>query len=326
LVSTFELQQEINSQKNRFTQPESSQKIEYLLAKLKPIILEFHQEEEQEKEKHLQDKQIILKLRQKTPTSLKTIIECEEGIKDLDNLRLQLNYPERFNTEINQLRDNLNQYLYDSKNELSELEISIKNINDNRKLDKIQKDLAKLEIIFENSPEYLICQNLVQDINNLRNLFNLTQNLKDETIKDYQNLLEKLTEWYELLENKSDNLAHQYQIHHKKIEDKIISIRQIEQEKTTKWFNQIEEDFKKLNQEIGEQKLDYANNLIAKIDSTIKTYEDYLTEEEKHLVEQIKLQCIDIQNESKENQIIVLFQQLAPEYKQLLYRKLEKYL
>ena len=50
-------------------------------------------------------------------------------------------------------------------------------------------------------------------------------------------------------------------------------------------------------------------------------YSDY-----QQLLEVIKTQSIDRQNESQENQIIALFAQLTPERQQILYSKLGQHL
>ena len=325
----FFLSQEINSLKNRFTDTESCQKIENILQQLNPIIWEWQNEEEAEKLKHQEDENILQQLRIKTPSLLKNISECQDAIALINNLREKLNYPDRFNQEIEQLRENLNQYISESDNQLDKLEVTIQNINDSQELDKFNKELIKLETIWEKSSEYLRCQRLNQDIDSLRNLLKIIEYQRNNDLKDYENSLQQLNQWRSNVTNISPHIETKYQSISHQLTTKINRIRQQKSEGAIAWLNQLKIQHNLLLEnsvELSDEKLKVANNLLKEIDCNYNQYLDCFGEKEEKLIQEYRNKCIEIQNKNTENQIIVLFQQLTLENKQLLHHKLEQYL
>lgn len=325
----FFLFQEINSLQNRFTEAESHQKIESLLQQLNPIILELQNEEESEKIKHQEDENILQQLRIKTPSLLKNITECQDAIEFINNSRQKLNYAQRFNTEIEQLRDNLNQYISESQNQLKNLEVTIQDINDSQGLDKFQRELMKLETILENSPEYSKYQKLHQDINHLRSLFQITEYQRNNDLKDYKNILLKLNQWRNNISNISPNIETKYQSIFYELTSKINTIRQQKYDSAIAWLTQLKDQYNLLlenSEQLLDEKLKIVNTLLKEIEINHKKYVDYLKDKEQQIIQEYLNKCIEIQNENTENQIIVLFQQLTRENKELLHNKLEQYL
>ncbi|MGI0482585.1 hypothetical protein ACN4EE_17600 [Geminocystis sp. CENA526] len=325
----FFLSQEINSLKNRFTDIDSCQKIENLLQQLNPIILEWQNEEEADKIKHQEDENILQELRSKRPSFLKNVTECQDSIVLINNLKEKLNYPDRFNQEIEQLKENLNQYISDCYNQLNNLEVTIQDINNSQELDKFNRELIKLETIWEKSSEYSRCQTLYQDIDNLRSLFKITEYQGNNDLKDYENTLQQLNQWYQNINDISPNIEAKYQFISHQLTSKINTIRQEKYEGAITWLNQLNINYNLLLEnsvELSDEKLKIANNLLKEIECNYNQYLDYFGEKEKNIVKEYIEKCIEIQNENTENQIIVLFQQLTIENKQLLHNKLEQYL
>ena len=156
----LKLSQEVSQQKNRFTQIESAQKVKQILDELEPIILEVENQEEAEKIKQQKDTEIMHHLRQ--TKSLNTINLCQQGIKEITNLRSQLNYPERFNTEIEQLINDLNHQVLDFQQQFENLKEQIHKVETYQQLSQLQTDLAKLDLIFKDSDDYSDYQQLLE--------------------------------------------------------------------------------------------------------------------------------------------------------------------
>ena len=136
----LKLSQEVSQQKNRFTQIESAQRVNQILEQLNPIILQISNEEETEVRKQQQDSEIMQQLRQNNPKFLNTIILCQQGIKEITNLRSQLNYPERFNTEIEQLINDLNNHVFDFQQQFENLKEQISKVETDQQLSQLQTD------------------------------------------------------------------------------------------------------------------------------------------------------------------------------------------
>ncbi|WP_027249366.1 hypothetical protein [Planktothrix agardhii] len=160
----LKLSQEVSQQKNRFTQIESAQRVNQILEQLNPIILQISNEEETEVRKQQQDSEIMQQLRQNNPKFLNTIILCQQGIKEITNLRSQLNYPERFNTEIEQLINDLNNHVFDFQQQFENLKEQISKVETDQQLSQLQTDLAKLDLIFKDSDDYSDYQKLLEVI------------------------------------------------------------------------------------------------------------------------------------------------------------------
>lgn len=160
----LKLSQEVSEQKNRFTQIESAQRVNQILEQLNPIILEISNEEETQVRKQQQDSEIMQQLRQNNPKFLNTIILCQQGIKKITNFCSQLNYPERFNTEIEQLINALNNQVLDFQQQLKNLKEQIYEVETDQQLSQLQTDLAKLDLIFKDSDDYSDYQQLLEVI------------------------------------------------------------------------------------------------------------------------------------------------------------------
>ncbi|MDS1348348.1 hypothetical protein [Planktothrix agardhii] len=158
----LKLSQEVSEQKNRFTQIESAQKVKEILEQLNPIILEISNEEETQARKQQQDSEIMQQLRQNNPKFLNTINLCQQGIEKITNLRSQLNYPERFNTEIEQLINALNNQVLDFQQQFENLKEQVDKIETDQQLSQLQTDLAKLDLIFKDSDDYSEYQQLLE--------------------------------------------------------------------------------------------------------------------------------------------------------------------
>ena len=101
-------------------------------------------------------------LRQNNPKFLNTINLCQQGIEKITNLRSQLNYPERFNTEIEQLINALNNQVLDFQQQFENLKEQVDKIETDQQLSQLQTDLAKLDLIFKDSDDYSEYQQLLE--------------------------------------------------------------------------------------------------------------------------------------------------------------------
>ncbi|WRH65549.1 MAG: hypothetical protein RSE13_17070 [Planktothrix sp. GU0601_MAG3] len=119
-----------------------------------------------EKIKQQQDTEIMQQLRQNNPKFLNTINLCQQGIEKITNLRSQLNYPERFNTEIEQLINDLNNQVFDFQQQFENLKEQVDKIETDQQLSQLQTDLAKLDLIFKDSDDYSDYQQLLEVIKN----------------------------------------------------------------------------------------------------------------------------------------------------------------
>lgn len=324
--SALKLSQEISQQQNRFTQPECQQKIKQILDQLNPIILEIQNEEEAEKIKQQYDQDIMQKLRENNIKLLNTFNLCQVGITKINQLRNQLNYPERFKTEIETLINDINDKISARSKEIEDLKIKLTQVKDSQSLISIQDNLAKLKLFYQESEQDLTCQELQEEIEALRHLFQITQSAKFKTIETYQNQLQELTNWYNNLKIKSENLQTKYDKHKSNLEKEIKRIENKYKSDAKTWLNNLQQELARIEQEIEEEKLTSTAELLNIINNDQSLHINYLDDSAQKLLNIIKAECFKIQNESFENQIVTLFNQLPLERKQKLLEKLPQYL
>lgn len=322
----LKLSQEVSQQQNRFTNPESVQKVQKILNQLNSIILEIKDEEEAEKIKQQQDVDTMQKLRQNNSKLLNSFNLCQQGIAQINQLRNQLNFPDRFKTEIENLIDNISGTISAQEKEIEDLKVKLTNVKDNQGLNSLQDNLAKLKLFYQDSNYDLTCQEVQQEIEALRNLFQITKSSKSKTIESYQNQLQQLTDSYNSLNNPSDNLKAKYEQNKGNLEEKIQQIESQNKADAKQWIDSLNEKFKQIQQETAYEKLNLVDDLLKSINNYQLVNFNYLSDSEKSLLEKIQTQCIDIQTQNNENQIITLFTKLSLERKQKLYEKLEQYL
>lgn len=317
----LELYQEVSQQQNRFTQTEFFQKVKQILEQLNIIILEINDQDEINIKKQEQDDQTMQQLRQHNSNSFKS---CQEGIEQIYQLKNQLNFPERFRTEIEQLINLLNVQVSSYREKIDELTAKLTEVKSHQELNQIHTNLVKLELFFKDSNQYLTCQQLHQEIDALRELLQITQLSESNTIEIYQNQLQRLNYWYNGLKNCTPNLQTKYDNNKFKLDQEIERIENKYQADAQSWLDNLQTELTKIEEELEDEKLKLIDKLLQKINNSQIVHINYLNNSDNELLEKIKIRCIDIQNESLENQIITLFRQLTPNRKQNLYSKLQQ--
>ncbi|GAB1545140.1 hypothetical protein NUACC21_78160 [Scytonema sp. NUACC21] len=197
--------------------------------------LERQYEEFQQKR---QDRKTMESIRQYTITKANTIHVCEESIEAITSLQNNLNYPEEFTREINQLLKQFGDKVIEYKNYLQNLRDRLSQVATTQQINKLREEYAKLDFVFKESTEYANYQqlqtaiNLVsEDIEQLRHWENLYQQSQSiaacdrtlETLASVQVNLHnierfrpKLQQWQEqLLERKQGYIEQLDELHRK---------------------------------------------------------------------------------------------------------------
>jgi hypothetical protein len=110
--------------------------------------------------KHEQDKQIIIDIRQKSLKNANTVHLCEEVIANIDTLRRNFNYPEKFASEVDTLAKEFTDKVVNYKQKLNNLQENILTLQTSQQVVDIRNTHAQLELIFSDSSEYNAYQKL----------------------------------------------------------------------------------------------------------------------------------------------------------------------
>lgn len=163
---------QIINQKNRFTEAKSQQSINNLLSQLEAKI-NFLTIEDTNKQ---QDIQIFEKIRQHSQIDEIPISKGLEKIQIIEQLTKELNYPEKYDNQIQKLLQNIQNKIQADREKLNKLGEEIRLIETSNQLKTWLKEYTKLETIFANCPDFGDYQKLQQPLEETeRKISNLEQ-------------------------------------------------------------------------------------------------------------------------------------------------------
>lgn len=178
----LQLANSISQHKNRFTDENSKQRLDRLLASLENIILEQEREEQEELQTTRQDSTTMEAIRQYTLTKANTIHFCQEAIRAITHLQNQLIHPEQFQSEVENCLQGFTQKIATYKSNLQNLLTRLSQVETSQQINSIREEYAKLDFVFQDSSEYPAYQQLqtqitfvTQDIERIRHWESLYQ-------------------------------------------------------------------------------------------------------------------------------------------------------
>ncbi|HEY9809365.1 MAG TPA: hypothetical protein V6D13_08480 [Halomicronema sp.] len=133
-------------------------------------------------EKQQQDHQIIQQIRSHKPAPSTTLHQCEIAIQEIEKQTARLQFPQDYQTEIDQLLQTFKNQIISHQNKLQQIQEQIADEN-SITLDNIQIEYAKLDSIFKDSSHYQAYQQLQQQIDQLK-----LQNRENQIIEIFQQL------------------------------------------------------------------------------------------------------------------------------------------
>ncbi|GJD20079.1 hypothetical protein RIVM261_050350 [Rivularia sp. IAM M-261] len=111
-------------------------------------------------EKQEQDKQIIAAIRQKTLTNSNTIHLCEKTIAEIETLRSDFNYAEKFATDVEKIIKDFKDKVANYKQKLVNLREKLSTVKTSQEVSGVKNTHAQLKLIFSDSSEYNTYQEL----------------------------------------------------------------------------------------------------------------------------------------------------------------------
>ncbi|MBR8827708.1 MAG: hypothetical protein DSM107014_07340 [Gomphosphaeria aponina SAG 52.96 = DSM 107014] len=321
----LELYQEVSSQQNRFTKEESRKRVEQLLAQLNGMILEGRSESKVEPEKREQDEQIMQMIRQKNPATLESIRLCEEEIGEIANLRRRLNEPEVYKIEIEGKLQELKNKITEYNRQLQNIRDRLRVVANSRELNTLITEYSRLDLAFQDSPSYFVYQQLREEIRSLAGFFQVAEVPKVDTVEGIQAQLTRLNQWQHSVNNLSPSLQTRCEFLRNELEQKIEQLGDAKQEQAKVWLELMQRQAAQLEELAAQEKLRCANKILQELELEGRVYGEMLQAEEQELLVDIQQQCVALQSQNKEEQIIFLFQELSQKQRGSLYNKLKGY-
>ncbi|MEH2235960.1 hypothetical protein [Nostoc sp.] len=127
-------------------------------------------------QKQADDTQIMLNIRN-SATKVKTIHLSQEALQEVENLQSRFNYPDKFKHEVAEIVQSIHTKITDYRSSLATLRTRLQSVNNLSDLDVINTEYAKLDVVFQDSPDYEDYQELQPQIQNLKNDLEQIQSL-----------------------------------------------------------------------------------------------------------------------------------------------------
>lgn len=121
----------------------------------------------EEFQKQQQDKQKLHSIRQYTASKANTIHLCEDSITNINSLKNDFYYPDKYISEVDKLIQEFINKVTTFKNKLHSLQERLLTVTNSKEIDSIKKEYAQLDFVFKDSTEYSIYQQLQAEIDSL---------------------------------------------------------------------------------------------------------------------------------------------------------------
>ncbi|MDB9314134.1 hypothetical protein PN462_13565 [Spirulina sp. CS-785/01] len=297
---------------------------------LQNLDIQYQQLEQQQvtRQKEKKDAQIMQQIRSIQSSHYHTIAACKVGIEEINTLKTQLHFLQPVEAEIQQVLTQLQKKIQKYYDELARFEEFVTSTNHLTEARKNYEFFLQKFHFYANSTTAENRYNTIKsDLGLLVELFQFTA-LPQQTISDYQNLLNQLNHWQEKQEL-SPALQYQYETLVTTVENQRNALYLKKQEAAKQWVKDLG---KRVACEVTppaiseRNKLESAHDILEQLEREKPQYLEFLSETHRNSLTHIKKYCKDEQEKHLENQIITSFKKLPRLQRQKVYKKLGNYL
>jgi hypothetical protein len=284
-------------------------------------------------QKQAEDTQIMHNVRN-SATKIKTIHLSQAALQEIKNLQSRFNYPDKFQDELAEIVQSIQNKITSDRSSLANLCTQLQSVKNLTELDVINTEYAKLDVVFQDSADYQVYQELQPQIQSLKHDLEQIQSLEiryqqSDSITSCNDVLaiiasrglnisnaDRFQERISQLEVNVRNKIQEY-------EHKQLQIIQQQQAAAQQWVKDLENSCTQINESLDDaEKLEVANNLLEKIQAEKSDYINLISVTESQLLKNIERQCVEEREKDITNQIFVLFQQLPRLEQQNVYERL----
>ncbi|WP_236141705.1 hypothetical protein, partial [Nostoc sp. CMAA1605] len=255
-----------------------------------------------------------------------SIASCDRTLTTINNKQANLHNLERFRQQIEQLQTNLHQKIQGYTDQLNELYNKLSNIKTQKEAQKLQAEINSKSSYYHQSQQEERYKSICTEVNLLSNLLQIFATQKVDTVQACQAEKERLQKWRSEIEEIPATVLTRFDAMVAQLEQTQQQIKNQQRNAAIKWLESLETQSQQLQSTNSAKKLDRAHELLKSIKQQQYQYQHILQAEQQQVLAQIINNCVEIQNQDKESQIITLFQQLPHERRENLLKKLPQYL
>jgi hypothetical protein len=256
-----------------------------------------------------------------------SIAACDDALVVIGNEQTNLHDLERFRSRLLNLETELRGKKQNCLDQLEQFQNRALSLETLKEAHKLQRELAEKSVHYRNSQLQDRHEAIAAEVGLLVSLFQIADAQKTDTAQACQAEIDRLHQWLNTTEGITPTIQ-------SRLEHLIRKLGQTQQTHKVKrlraaaaWLRGLEEQETNLNQLTdATKKLEAAGSLLKLIRKQRNSHEDILEEPQKQTLESILRACSEIQRQTKESQIITLFQELTHEQRGNLHRKLADYL
>lgn len=174
------------------------------------LITELQEAEEnlqtqyEEFKKQQQDEQKLNYIRQNTPSKANTIHLCEDAITNINTLKNDFYYPDKYISEVDKIIQEFANRITTFKHKLHSLQERLSAVKNSQEIDSIKKEYAQLIFVFKSSTEYPNYQQLQAEIDSLSEDLELIRNW--ESLYQQSNSIASCDRALTTIDNEQDSL------------------------------------------------------------------------------------------------------------------------
>lgn len=256
-----------------------------------------------------------------------SIASCNEALKLIANEQVNLHDLNRFQPKLLQLQDHLLQRKQGYVQQLTERQNNLSSVKTLKDAQRLQKELAEKSACYRKSQEEARYEAISSEVNQLIYLLQISESQNVDTTQACQAERSRLLQWRGQTEGITPTVQTLLESILTKLEQTEQQIRAQQRSAANSWLENIENNDMHLAQLTEPSlKLGAATQLLKQIRKQKQQHEEMLEAAQKQTLERISKRCVEIQNQDKESQIFVLFQELPRNQRENLLSRLAEYL
>ncbi|MBF2068020.1 MAG: hypothetical protein IGS39_26935 [Calothrix sp. C42_A2020_038] len=253
---------------------------------------------------------------------INSIASCNSALETITQDEASLHNTERFNHQVNQLKANLANKIQAYIDQLNDIKEKLSNVTNPKEVQKLQDELTRKSSFYIDSPEEQSYQELSSELTTLSTLLQIYADRKVDTVDNCVQEIERLQNWHQNHGEITTTVQTHFDVMLRDLEQRRRQLENKQIEAAKQWLNALLNQMSNQEDSNENKNINNASNLLKKIQTERSKHENFLPAEQKESLEQIIIYCEGIENKNTESEIIVLFQQLPRETREVLLRRL----
>ncbi|MEA5499189.1 hypothetical protein VB834_16840 [Limnoraphis robusta Tam1] len=246
-----------------------------------------------------------------------------ESFNSVENKELE----DKIKSRIITTKENIRKKIRSLTLNLAEFENRLQSLSNIATAQQLLEEVLEISSLYLGSVQEERYKTLKNNIRQAIDILQITSSISHSTIKSCQECLDKLIGWKRTSDALTPITEELFDTFYQEIESTQNTLREHQQSQAFVWLEGLQQEVTKLYPLLDDtEKLQVANQLLAKIQNETSQYIEFLNSANQESLNLIKRQCQEEQNKDQANKIITMFCQLPLLQRQSIYEKLTQLL